>query len=141
MKNYWTVEDLARELQVTTRTIRNYLKSGELSGTKVGGQWRFTVNDIRKLTGANNPIIEFSENSGNAETLQESLIVFNIPIKNQEDLMFIRDQIVEEYNQVYSGDDRKFYYELLSPTHFRVVLSGSRKYTLNFGSWIERRFY
>jgi len=141
MKNYWTVEDLAKELQVTTRTIRNYLKSGELSGTKVGGQWRFTMNDIRQLTGVNNPIIEFSENAGDPKTLQESLVVFNIPIKDQDDLISMRDQIIEEYNQVYSGDDRKFYYELLSPTHFRVVLSGSRKYTLNFGSWIEQKFY
>lgn len=144
MKNYWTIEELAEKLQVTTRTIRNYLKSGDLSGTKVGGQWRFTISDIRKLTGdvnINNPITEFTENIGDFETLQESLLAFNIPIKSQDDLLSIRDQIIEQYNQVYSGGERKFYYELLSPNHFRVVLSGNRKYTLNFGSWIEEKFY
>lgn len=141
MKSYWTVEDLAKELQVTTRTIRNYLKSGELYGTKVGGQWRFTLNDIRKLTGVKNPIIEFSETSGDSDTLQESLVAFNIPIKNDQVLSIIREQIIDQYNQVYSGDNRRFYYELISQSHFRVVLTGSRKYTLNFGSWIEQNFY
>ncbi|AIQ46717.1 hypothetical protein R70723_13190 [Paenibacillus sp. FSL R7-0273] len=144
MKSYWTVEELAKELQVTTRTIRNYMKSGELSGAKVGGQWRFTLSDIRKLTGdtgLNNPFTDFTENFNNPGTFQQSLLAFNIPVKSQAELEAVRDQIIEQYNQVYSGQDRRFYYELLSPDYFRVVLSGNRKYTLNFGSWIEERFY
>ncbi|MEK4077913.1 helix-turn-helix domain-containing protein [Paenibacillus sp. FSL M7-0656] len=141
MKSYWTVEDLANELQVTTRTIRNYLKSGELTGSKVGGQWRFTLDDVRKLTGVTNPIIEFSESSVSSDSFQESLVAFNVPIKKTEDLLTMREQIIEQYNQVYFGNNRKFYFELISQTHFRVVLSGSRKYTLNFGSWIEQNFF
>ncbi len=144
MKNYWTVEELAKELQVTTRTISNYLKSGELTGTKIGGQWRFTLEDIRKLTGEaslNNPITEFIENFNTPETFQQSLLALNIPIKNQEELETIKDQIIEQYNQVYSGGNRRFNYELLSPDYFRVILSGPIKYTLNFGAWLEQKFH
>lgn len=144
MKKYWTVDELAKELQVTTRTISNYLKSGELKGTKVGGQWRFTLADIRKLTGDasfNNPFTEFIENDSPADPSRQSLLALNIPVNNQEELETIRDQIMEQYNQVYSGGDRKFYYELLSPHLVRVVLSGNIKYILNFGSWIEQKFF
>ncbi|GEM_PF-83967 len=45
----YTVEDVAKMTMLTTRTIRNYLKEGLLSGRKVGGQWRFTRKDIEAL--------------------------------------------------------------------------------------------
>jgi len=45
----YTVEDIAQMTMLTTRTIRNYLKDGLLTGRKVGGQWRFTSMDIEGL--------------------------------------------------------------------------------------------
>ncbi len=45
----YTVDDIARMTMLTSRTIRNYLKDGLLSGKKVGGQWRFTQQDIEAL--------------------------------------------------------------------------------------------
>lgn len=46
---HYTVEDVARLTGLTTRTIRNYLKSGALHGQKVGAQWRFTQQDVDAL--------------------------------------------------------------------------------------------
>ena len=45
----YTVEDIAKMTMLTTRTIRNYLKEGLLKGKRVGGQWRFTKEDIDEL--------------------------------------------------------------------------------------------
>jgi len=45
----YTVDDIAKMTLLTTRTIRTYLKDGLLVGRKVGGQWRFTKEDINKL--------------------------------------------------------------------------------------------
>lgn len=142
MHTYWTIEDLAKKLQVTTRTIRNYLKSGELSGTKVGGQWRFTQDDIRHLTGFENPITAFSEHSAIPDDFQEAMLAFNIPIPPEEaELEKLRERLLEQYNEVYSGPGRKFHYEQLTSGYVRVVLTGSRQYVMNFGGWIERHAY
>ena len=46
MEKLLTVEDIAQMTSLTTRTIRNYLKDGSLKGRKIGGQWRFTKEDI-----------------------------------------------------------------------------------------------
>jgi len=46
MEKLYTVEDIATMTSLTTRTIRNYLKDGILKGRKLGGQWRFTKEDI-----------------------------------------------------------------------------------------------
>ncbi|MFA5309726.1 MAG: helix-turn-helix domain-containing protein [Dehalococcoidales bacterium] len=45
----YTVEDVARMTSFTSRTIRNYLKDGSLQGRKIGGQWRFTMGNIKRL--------------------------------------------------------------------------------------------
>lgn len=42
----YTVENIAEMTGLTSRTIRNYLSSGKLKGRKVGGQWRFTQDDV-----------------------------------------------------------------------------------------------
>ena len=49
MEKLFTVEDIANMTSMTTRTIRNYLKEGILKGRKIGGQWRFTEEDIKNL--------------------------------------------------------------------------------------------
>ncbi|MFC1947332.1 helix-turn-helix domain-containing protein [Chloroflexota bacterium] len=45
----FTVEDIAKMTSLTSRTIRNYLKNDTLQGSKIGGQWRFTMENIRQL--------------------------------------------------------------------------------------------
>ena len=46
---YYTLQEVAKMAKLTDRTLRNYLVSGQLQGTKVGGQWRFTKDDIIRL--------------------------------------------------------------------------------------------
>jgi len=49
LEDFYTVEDIALMLRVTTRTVRNYLKDGTLKGRKIGGGWRFTDDDLSSL--------------------------------------------------------------------------------------------
>lgn len=49
MEKLYTVEEIAKMTSMTTRTIRNYIKDGLLKGRKIGGQWRFTEEDIKNL--------------------------------------------------------------------------------------------
>ena len=53
MGKLYTVEDIAKMTGLTSRTIRNYLKDGSLEGRKIGGQWRFTMENIEKLFNSN----------------------------------------------------------------------------------------
>ncbi|ELB57575.1 excisionase family DNA binding domain-containing protein [Enterococcus faecium EnGen0056] len=46
MKDFYSVNELAEQLGVTTRSIRNYLHEGKLKGTKVGGQWKFSERNL-----------------------------------------------------------------------------------------------
>jgi len=46
VEKLYTVEDVAQMTGLTSRTIRNYLADGRLTGRKVGAQWRFTEENI-----------------------------------------------------------------------------------------------
>lgn len=64
----YTVEDIARMTMLTTRTIRNYLKEGLLTGRKVGGQWRFTKQEVESLF-ENNSVEEDMKNNRRQEVM------------------------------------------------------------------------
>lgn len=49
LEKLYTVDEIAGMTSLTTRTIRNYLRSGVLKGRKIGGQWRFTTKDIERF--------------------------------------------------------------------------------------------
>lgn len=51
----YTVADVAEVTGLTSRTIRNYLKEGTLKGQKIGVQWRFTEEEIRRLFSRQTP--------------------------------------------------------------------------------------
>lgn len=42
----YTIEDLAGMTGLSTRTIRNYLADGQLTGEKAEGAWRFTAEQF-----------------------------------------------------------------------------------------------
>ena len=45
-KTLYSVPELSQKLNVTTVTIRNYLKLGKLKGQKVMGRWFILDDDI-----------------------------------------------------------------------------------------------
>ena len=47
--NLYSVAELSEKLNVTTVTIRNYLKEGKLKGKKVMGRWLISEEDATQL--------------------------------------------------------------------------------------------
>ena len=44
-----TLQQAAELLQISERTIQRMLKTGEIPGTQIGGQWRFDREQLRAL--------------------------------------------------------------------------------------------
>ena len=60
LEHMYTVEDIAKMTSLTDRTIRNYLRNGLLKGRKIGGQWRFSVQDIKNFLDSSEVIDKLS---------------------------------------------------------------------------------
>lgn len=48
---YLTVEDVARQLQVTTKTVRVWLLDGHLSGHRIPAGWRISQQAVDHFLG------------------------------------------------------------------------------------------
>lgn len=48
MSMYITPEAIANELDITAKTVRDWLRSGELVGVKVGSSWRIHQKDFER---------------------------------------------------------------------------------------------
>ena len=45
MEKYYSINDIAEMTGLSDRTLRNYIKSGTLSGEKIDGVWQFTAEE------------------------------------------------------------------------------------------------
>ena len=107
MKDFYSVNELAEQLGVTTRSIRNYLHEGKLKGTKVGGQWKFSERNL----------FEFLYGDQAEEAAKEmQRFMLNAPITMRFNLQYrdftainqFREQLVQYHNDVYANKKTVF---------------------------------
>lgn len=138
MKDYYTVDELAKKLGVTTRTIRNYQKSHMIEGVKVAGQWRFSREAVQTLLGENftDPLLTFNQQREDKKH-GESLLAIDVPIVSDDLLKKQTQEIINQFNSLYSSENRQFFYERINDHLARYTLVGHLKYVITFGQWIE----
>ena len=51
MTNFYSIEQVAGRLGVHVRTVRNFIREGRLSATRIGKQYRIADEDLAKMTG------------------------------------------------------------------------------------------
>ncbi len=49
MERFLTVEQVAQTLQVHLDTVRHWLRTGQLKGSKIGRVWRVPESELHKL--------------------------------------------------------------------------------------------
>lgn len=139
MTDMLSVNDMAKELNVTTRTIRNYLSEGKIEGVKIGGQWRFPKSELHKFFGetVNNAIIDFIEDEDNNDF--NGVLILTIPINDDKKIEDLKKRILHQYNTVYNGNSRTLSYQKKSDKKAILTLQGPQEYIISFGNWISNQ--
>jgi excisionase family DNA binding protein len=65
-QEFFTVDQVANVMQMTPRTIRNFIKSGKLRAAKFGGEWRIRKDDLNVFWKAHYPEPEEVEEMNNS---------------------------------------------------------------------------
>ncbi len=139
----YTVEDIARMTYFTSRTIRNYLKDGILQGRKIGGQWRFTMENIKQLfsnsvflgdTSRQNRQRVLNFLSGADTILQDNIQVCTIidcDCESQEAGQEIYKKLVKVINTKKDDAPAKFDYEFMPKSNkARFTLFGNPDFVI-----------
>ncbi len=71
MDTFLTPEEIAEALKIETRTVYSWLRSGELTGSKLGRLWRVRETDFDYWVNANRS--ESREQQPGADIPQEEL--------------------------------------------------------------------
>lgn len=94
---YYNLEEVAKILKVTPRSVQNYIKEGKLTGKKFGGRWNFTKNDI--ILYINNQSKEFLDDSSFIDNRENYCkITFNYFHENKIEIEERMQYIVDNFN-------------------------------------------
>ena len=89
MKEYYSINELAMITSLTTRTLRNHLRLGTLTGEKADGAWRFTPEDVdafmcqpavRKSIQANHNAVVFDFLSDTAKRQSRACVILDYAV-------------------------------------------------------------
>lgn len=100
-EKFYTVADVAQVTGLTDRTIRNYLKDGTLMGSKIGVQWRFTEDEVRKLFMKQTPgnvspaqlVKSFMSGEGSVE---RGIALFDFGVESQDKSELLYSRLVKK---------------------------------------------
>lgn len=54
----YTTEEVAEILQVTKRTVYNYIKAGTLKAVKIGKYWRISAENLEEFISTGSPVVD-----------------------------------------------------------------------------------
>lgn len=137
MKGYYSVQELADQLGVTTRSIRNYLHEGKLKGTKVGGKWKFSEQDLFNF---------LYGDKENAALQERQHVIFHAPItmkfslivRDHQEMDELKEKILTYHLDVYDNKkDRLLQYTHFKEDEYEILIGGNFNYVTSFGSWIN----
>lgn len=87
----YSIADVAKITKLTDRTIRNYLAKGILKGKKIGGQWRFTDQDLCMLFSNS-----YFENDMKNKVENQIIDFFNKNETNRQMCVIFKTKIIEK---------------------------------------------
>ena len=124
----YDLNELATMTGFTTRTLRTYLKTGLLHGTKVDGAWRFTLEDLDRFF--NEPFVKEGLRTKRSAIVydflaQKSTSAGRMCVVIDRPVTLAEGEALSAFfcKQMESAADAVFAYDY-NDGHCRVILSG-----------------
>lgn len=86
----YSSKEVAELLGVTTRSIRNYLRDGRLTGQKFAGKWHFTQDDVQRFIQQ-----EYQSNQNQQRFIDQEADYFSLQFEKN----FSDSTAAEQYSQ------------------------------------------
>jgi hypothetical protein len=135
----YDLKEIMNMISIPERTIRRHLKEGLLLGTKVGGVWKFSDEDVVNYLGTSKVSKLINDTA-----LKELIDYYNGFISDQSEVIYMA------YVEFRSNDDKNQFLRVLdrtkhkcslvgtgSPKGFRYVFKGQPSDVAVLMDWIE----
>jgi excisionase family DNA binding protein len=65
IKRVYTLDEVAEIMQVTKRTLYNYIKAGTLHAVKMGKYWRVSEESLQDFISTGTPVVDANKRPAN----------------------------------------------------------------------------
>jgi excisionase family DNA binding protein len=96
IKDYYTVEQISKMLNIHPKTIQRYIREGKLRATKIGKGWRITGHDLSAFTETKSDETPASINQSEHRIIASSVI--DIVVDGKEDAIRIMNTLTASLN-------------------------------------------
>lgn len=137
-QEYYTSEELAVMLGVTTRTIRNYLKDGKIKGYKIGGKWRFSKGNIEEyIRSQKNELLNIENLSKQGIDTCKLTLNFQIDLEKQTEFFQAITEVFNDYEKNHTKNINSHLSCLhLNDKMLEVLIAGESRHVLNLANII-----
>jgi len=130
MSQIYTVEQIANRLDMHPKTIRRYIREGNLSATKIGKQYRVNGDDLKRFLG-----IDIDAEAARPQLTQPHRPELSVSVSSSIDIKGVDGVLASTLTRnimsaSYGAHDTRvdcIYYE--NPKEFKVLVYGSIDYT------------
>lgn len=143
MDKYYTVDQIAKILNMHSKTIQRYIREGKLKAIKVGKSWRVTGHDLSVFMEGTNHVLEKKISMNVKEESRENKIKISAVIDIDVDDMDEATRIVNTLTAALNSKPSEYgkstmNAQFLEPEHkVRVMLWGNIKFMDNMISTLS----
>lgn len=119
MKAFYSINEVATMTGLSTKTIRNYIASGLLTGEKYEGKWVFSLNAIENMI--KEPFVDASIQIKNGNVVKDFLIADK---KKDDSICIILDQNLSQEQAVLLSE---FLCEEINKNDNQIIMNFSQK--------------
>lgn len=136
---YYSVERIAKMLDIHPKTVQRYIREGKLRAAKIGKSWRVNGHDLSAFTEKANISPEKKERSVSEEERVKASSVIDIDVDSRDEAIRIVNTLTAAMNAKPAGyGQSSMHAQILEPDlKVRITLWGGLKFMTVILSAIE----
>ena len=137
MKDFYTPKEVARILNVHEKTVRRYLRDGDLRGQKLGGSWKVSKEVLMSYMDES-PLVTADKLDPEVESVRMSLTI-EIDVKNAKEGHRLAQKVMDIINKSeFESCDFQYNYKKKVA---RYALSGSSEFLITALNIVRKSGY
>jgi excisionase family DNA binding protein len=97
-KQYYTVEQIAKLLNIHPKTVQRYIREGKIHATKIGKSWRVNGHDLSLFTEDNKNETEKNDMSAKYKVNIKASCVVDIDVEDKYEAICIMNNLTAALN-------------------------------------------
>lgn len=137
-KEFYTVDQIAKMLNIHPKTIQRYIREGKLRATKIGKSWRISGHDLSCFTEKNEAVYS-AKSEISVENRVKASSVIDITVINREEANRISNSLTAAMNvkPVECGHASLHTQFLEADNVLRITLWGNANFMSGIFSFVE----